>query len=136
MVDALHEARRVLRRGGILIDARPDSRERSTVEHLSGRSARRVGSVNTSRETRGDDRASDRAIATVKRQGLFRSRRQGAFLYHVGFADLAEMQAYLNEHLRLVKRVRWEIEPSRRRAIRSERFRVERPVRFEILEAV
>ncbi len=136
MVDALHEMHRVLRSGGVLVDARPDSRRRSAVEHLAGRRPRAVATVNTSPEARGDDRASDRAIARVKREGLFRSRRTGSFMHHVAFDGLAEMQAYLDDHRRLVKRARWSVGPAQRRAWRRDAFRIERPVRFELLEAI
>jgi hypothetical protein len=134
MVDALRQAHRVLREGGLLIDARPDSRSLAAVEHLAGGRVRTVGTVNTSRGTLGDDRASDRAIARVKRDGLFRSRRHGRFLYRIAFPDQGELQSYLDDHLRLVKRVRWSVDAAARRGWRRDAFRVHRPIRFELLE--
>ena len=134
MVDALHEAHRVLREGGLLIDARPDSRMPTHVEHLDGRRRHAVGTIATTRPTLGDDRTSDRAIARVKREGLFRSRRTGGFMHRVAFSGLDEMQAYLEDHLRLVKRARWTVDAATRRRWRHDAFMVQRPVYFELLE--
>lgn len=130
MVDALHEAHRVLRPGGLLIDARPDSRRLAGVLHRE----RVVGTLGTTRDTLVDDRAADRAIARVKRERLFRSRRDGVFMHHVAFAGIEAMQTYLNEHLRLVRRVRWRVDASQRRRWRDDSFRIERPIRYELLE--
>ena len=130
MVDALHEAHRVLRPGGLLVDARPDSRRLSGVLH----GGRVVGTLGTTRETVVDDRAADRAIARVKRLRLFRSRRGGVFTHHVAFAGSAAMQAYLEEHSRLVRRVRWRVDAAQRRRWRDDAFRIERPIRYELLE--
>jgi hypothetical protein len=134
MVDALHEVHRVLREGGLLIDARPDSRTLANVEHLRRGRGRRVGTINTARDAQGDDRTSDRAIARVKREGLFRSRRTGRFVHRVSFASLREMQAYLDDHLRLVKRARWSVDAATRRPWRNDTFTVDRAVRYELLE--
>ena len=134
MVDALHQVHRVLRPGGLLIDARPDSRRLARLEHLGGTGPRRVGTVNTSLESRVDDRLSDRAIGRVKRQGLFRSRRTGGLLHHVRFESLPDFQAYLDDNLRLARRARWSVDAATRRRWRSDAFRVERPIRFELLE--
>lgn len=130
MVDALHEAHRVLDRGGLLIDARPDSRRLAGVLH----DGTRAGTLGTTRETLVDDRAADRAIARIKREALFRSRGHGVFMHHVEFAGQAAMQAYLNEHGRLVCRVRWRVDASQRRRWRDDAFRIERPIRYELLE--
>ena len=130
MVDALHEAHRVLRPGGLLIDARPDSRRPAGVLH----GGRTVGTLGTTRDTLVDDRAADRAIARVKRERLFRSRREGVFMHHVAFAGTDAMQTYLNEHSRLVRRVRWRAGAVERRRWRDDTFRIERPIRYELLE--
>ena len=133
MVDALHEAHRVLREGGLLIDARPESRIPTQVEHLERGRRRPVGTIATTRPTLGDDRTSDRAIARVKREGLFRSRRTGGFMHRVAFSGLAELQAYLEDHLRLVKRARWTIDAATRWRWRRDAFTVQRPVHYELL---
>lgn len=130
MVDALHEAHRVLREGGLLIDARPDSRRLAGVEHGS----RVVGTINTSTETLGDDRASDRAIARVKREGLFRSLRHGGFVHRVAFGGLPDLHRYLDDHARLVRRARWSIDADTRRRWRRDPFAIQRPLRYELLE--
>ncbi|HEY6958164.1 MAG TPA: hypothetical protein VI814_05020 [Candidatus Limnocylindria bacterium] len=120
----------MLRNGGLLIDARPDSRRLSGVLH----GERAVGTLGTTRDTLVDDRAADRAIARVKREGLFRSRRDGGFMHHVAFAGIEAMQTYLNEHARLVRRVRWRVDAAERRRWRDDTFRIERPIRYELLE--
>lgn len=134
MVDALHEAHRVLREGGLLVDARPDSRRIASIDHVSGRARRRVATVATQRSTMADDRTSDRAVARVKREGLFRSRREGGFLHRLRFAGLAELRAYLDDHLRLVHRARWSADRRTRERWRDDAFEIERRVRYELLE--
>lgn len=134
MVDALHEIHRVLRPHGLLIDARPDSRVDAPVEHREARGWRGVGTNGTSRRAAGDDRASDRAVATVKRQGLFASRGAGRFWYRLAFDDAAGLQRYLDEHLRQSRRVRWRVDASRRRRWRGDPFGLQRAVRYELLE--
>ncbi|MEK7862275.1 MAG: hypothetical protein AAB295_03320, partial [Chloroflexota bacterium] len=94
MVDALHQVHRVLVEGGLLIDARPDSRRLAHVEHHERGRLRPVGTVNTAAESRVDDRLSDRAIARVKREGIFRSRRASGFVHRVTFPDRAGLQAF------------------------------------------
>lgn len=134
MVDALHQAHRVLRPGGLLIDARPDSHKLALVEHLDRGRRRPVGTVNTSRETLGDDRTSDRAVARVKREGLFRSRGARGFMHRIAFASLPALQLYLDDHLRFVRRARWSVDGATRRRWRDDGFTITRPVRYELLE--
>lgn len=136
MVHALHEAHRVLRTGGLLIDARPDSRRVAPVEHHERGRPRPVGTVNTSAESRVDDRLSDRAIARVKREGLFRSRRASGFLHRVTFPDRPALQSFLDDSVRLVRRVRWSVDAATRRRWERDTFSVQRPVRYELLEKI
>src|SRR6266566_1834126 len=116
MVDALAEVHRVLAPGGTLVDARPDSRVRAYAERRKPRGFQRFGIVKTSRLELANDRASDRAIARVVRDGLFKRRRAGRFWHRLPFTDLAELRKYLSEHLRFVHRAEWVVEsPTRRR---------------------
>ena len=131
MVDALREADRVLRPGGLLIDARPDSRLHAKLEH----DGRIVGVIRTQAGECGDDRAADRAVAAVKRERLFRRVRAGRFWHRLPFADLPAFEGYLREHLRFEHRVRWT--PSamaRKGGWRSDPVVLVRAVRFEMLE--
>src|SRR5687768_217365 len=101
MVDALSEARRILRPRGLLIDARPDSRVLAAAEHRSQRgSYRTAGMIRTAREALTDDRASDDAVATAKQNRWFRSLRKGRFWHRVLFDDRPSMQRYLDDHAR------------------------------------
>src|SRR6266571_7908896 len=115
MVDALVEVHRVLAPGGTLVDARPDSRVRAYAERRKPRGFQRFGIVKTSRLELANDRASDRAIARVVREGLFKRRRRGRFWHRVPFANLAALRQYLWEHLRFVRRAKWVVDAATRR---------------------
>ena len=133
MVDALHEVHRVLRPRGLLVDARPDSRVLAYAEQVTPSGFRRVGTIRTSSRELPNDRASDRAIATVVRQHLFRRGRRGRFWHRVMFDDLGSLRDYLSEHLRFEKRARWTVDAAERRRIQDESFAIRRAVRYELL---
>lgn len=135
MVDALRESHRVLAPDGILIDARPDSRVLAFAERMKTRGFEMFGEIRTSRTELANDRASDRAIATAVREGLFRRRRRGRFWHRVPFAGLADLRHYLWEHLRFVRRAKWVVDEATRRRHSNEPFVIRRAVRYEILEA-
>lgn len=135
MVDALGEAHRVLARGGVLVDARPDSRVPAYAERRKLRRFQRFGIVKTSRQELANDRASDRAIARVVREGLFRRRRRGRFWHLVPFSSLAELRNYLSEHLRFVHRANWVVDAATRKRHSNDQFVIRRAVRYELFEA-
>jgi hypothetical protein len=137
MVDALEEAHRVLRPRGLLVDARPESRVLAQAEHqVKGGAYRQAGVIGTARDTLGDDRASDRAVAAAVRRGWFRSLRRGRFWHRVPFEDLTGLQEYLDEHLRFVHRVRWMVDLASRRRRRNDPWAIRRAVRYELLERI
>jgi hypothetical protein len=136
MVDALVEIHRVLAPGGILIDARPDSRVAAYAERRKVRGFQRFGIVKTSRLEVANDRASDRAIAHVVREGLFKRRHGGRFWHFVPFASLVELRKYLSEHLRFVHRAEWVVDLQTRRRHSNDQFVIRRAVRYELLEAL
>ncbi len=129
MVDALHEAHRILVERGVFVDARPDSRVAARVRSGSAR-GRVVGTIGTQRATKTDDQLSDKAIGEVLRRKLFRSRRRGRLWHAIPFEDSAELHDYLTDHLRFSRRVEW-LAPAARR---TTPLFVERAIRFEILE--
>ena len=135
MVDALVEVHRVLAPGGILVDARPDSRVPAYAERRKPRGFQRYGVVNTSRLELANDRASDRAISLVVREGLFKRTRGGRFWHRVPFSDLAELRKYLWEHLRFVHRAEWVVGVATRKHHANDQFVIRRAVRYELLEA-
>jgi SAM-dependent methyltransferase len=135
MVDALKEAHRILRPRGILVDARPDSRVFAYAEHQVGEGKyRSAGVIATAREELVNDRTSDRAVATAVRSGWFRSLRAGRFWHHLLFEDRPAMQRYLDDHPRLVHRVRWMVDASKRRKWEEDPWAIRRAVRYELLE--
>lgn len=131
MVDALYEATRVVRKGGLVVDARPDSRVHARLEH-AGRIA---GAMRTQVETGALDDASDRALATVLKEGALVSRRQGRFWQRVPFGDLRTLRAYARDHARFERRIQW-LPQARERSRGWDRDPVVliRPVRYELLE--
>jgi hypothetical protein len=136
MVDALGEIHRVLAPGGTLVDARPDSRVAAYVERRKPRGFQRFGVVKTSRLELANDRASDRAVARVVRDGLFMRRRRSRFWHLVPFSNLAELRKYLSEHLRFVHRAEWVIDRATRKRHSNDPFVIRRAVRYELLEAL
>ena len=136
MVDALSEVHRVLAPGGTLVDARPDSRVPAYAERRKPRGFQRFGLVRTNRLEVANDRASDRAIARVVREGLFKRRRRGRFWHLVPFSSLAELRKYLSEHLRFVHRAEWVIDGATRKRHLNDQFVIRRAVRYELLEAL
>jgi hypothetical protein len=136
MVDALGEIHRVLAPGGTLVDARPDSRVPAYAERRKPQGFQRFGVVKTSRLELANDRASDLAIASVVRAGLFKSMRRGRFWHLVPFSNLAELRAYLREHQRFVHRAEWVVNSATRKRYSNEQFVIRRPVRHEVLEAL
>jgi hypothetical protein len=135
MVDALAEVHRVLAPGGILVDARPDSRVLAYAERRRPWGFQRFGVVKTSRLEVANDVASDLAIARVVREGLFKRMRRGRFWHHVPFSSLAELRNYLREHQRFVHRAEWVVNSATRKRHSNDQFVIRRPVRYEVLEA-
>jgi SAM-dependent methyltransferase len=136
MVHALSEVHRVLAPGGILVDARPDSRVPAYAERRTNRGFQRFGVVNTSRLEHANDRAADDAVAHVLGEKLFRARRRGRFWHPVPFDNLAALRQYLWEHQRFVRRACWVVDEATRRRYADDRFVIRRAVRFELLESL
>lgn len=136
MVHALVEIHRVLALGGILVDARPDSRVVAYAERVKGRGFERVGHINSNAIERGNDRASDRAIARALHDGMFKRRRDGRFWHRVPFANLAAFRTYLREHQRFVHRVEWLVDEATTRSFANDRFAIRRAVRYDILQMI
>jgi hypothetical protein len=135
MVDALREVHRVLAPRGTLVDARPDSRVLAYAERRTERGFQRFGVIRTNRVELASDRASDRAVALLKREGLFASKRRGRFWHRVAFASLGDLRQYLTEHLRFVHRASWTVDEATRRRHANDPFVIRRAIRFEILES-
>lgn len=136
MVDALSEIHRVLAPGGILVDARPDSRVLAFAERRKPRGFQRFGILRTNRGELASDRASDLAIERVVREGLFKRKRRGRFWHLVPFSNLADLRKYLSEHLRFVHRAEWVVDVATRKRHSNDEFVIRRAVRFELLESL
>ena len=129
MVDALRAAHRRVRRGGLVIDARPDAAARPRLIAGGRVRARVVQSVDA--DTR--DGHADEAIERVIREGLFRRTGERGRLWHgATFADLAQLDDYLDETARYAR-----YEGGTRRALvrfRDGPIRMRRAIKFEMFE--
>ncbi|MGQ0603318.1 MAG: hypothetical protein ACT4QE_16670, partial [Anaerolineales bacterium] len=93
MVHALHEARRVLKPEGALIDLRPAAVHRR-VGLLKAGQFRLLGVM---RERFDDDHAANRAVVEVVRNGLFKMDSRLRFECYRTMDRVAEFGAWLNE---------------------------------------
>lgn len=129
MVDALRAAHRVTRRGGVVIDMRPDAARPPRVI-----AAGRVrGGLRQSRDGDERDRRADLALARVVALGLFRRRAEHGVVWHsTSFADLEDLDAYVTDSARYERYAagtRRALLPFRRGPLA---FR--RAIKFEVLE--
>ena len=99
MVHALHEARRVLKPKGLLIDLRPAVAHRKVGVLQAGH----YQHLGTMRETFDNDYAANQAVTEVVRQGLFQAPRRLRFDCQRTMDNLAEFRAWLDEFVRLDK---------------------------------
>jgi hypothetical protein len=129
MVDALRAAHRRVRRGGLVIDARPDAAARPRL--IAGGRVR--GRVLQSDDADMRDGRSDDAVERVVRAGLFRRTGERGRLWHSAtFVDLAELDDYLDDSARYAS-----YEGATRRALvpfRDGPIRMRRAIKFEVLE--
>ncbi|MGH2450090.1 MAG: hypothetical protein ACRDGE_02230 [Candidatus Limnocylindria bacterium] len=89
MVHALHAARRALRRGGLLIDLRPDARRAPRIA-VAGRVAGELMTGST-----GMDEAADAAVAALVAEGALRPLERGHLWYRHTFRDRGELDEYI-----------------------------------------
>jgi len=95
MVHALQQAWRVLKPGGSLVDLRPLAAN-SPIEVVTGQQSRLAGRIDDSRD-RLDDRAADKAVSQILRNGWFVREREETFDYIAFWDTLEEMQIYIEE---------------------------------------
>lgn len=129
MVDALRAAHRVTRRGGVVIDMRPDAARPPRVI-----AAGRVrGGLRQSRDGDERDRRADLAVARAVALGLFRRSGERGVLWHsTSFADLEDLDAYVGDSARYERYA-----PGTRRALlpfRRGPLSFRRAIKFEVLE--
>lgn len=129
MVDALRAAHRVTKRGGIIIDMRPDAARPPRVI-----AAGRVrGGLRQSGDGDERDRRADLAVARAAALGLVRRGGERGVVWHsTSFADLAELDDYVSDSARYA-----EYAPGTRRRLlpfRRGPLSFRRAIKFEVLE--
>jgi hypothetical protein len=93
MVDALRAAHRVTKRGGIVVDARPDA---SRPPRILARGRVR-GRLRQTADADLRDGSADEAVERVVRRGLFARGRVGHVWFGSRFEDLDELDEYVND---------------------------------------
>ena len=96
MVHALNEVRRVLVKGGFLIDLRPVL-DRWPVEISSLHSVQEVGRATDLREPMADDVAANAAMQESLQRGWVVRERQESFSFFYYWDTPNEMQQYIND---------------------------------------
>ncbi|MBM4434146.1 MAG: hypothetical protein FJ028_03365 [Chloroflexi bacterium] len=129
MVDALRAAHRVTKRGGVVIDIRPDAAHPPRI--VAGGRVR--GGLRQSGDGDARDARADRAVERAVRLGLFRRSGERGLVWHsTSFADLDELDAYVSDSARYA-----EYTAGTRRALlplRRGPISYRRAIRFEVLE--
>jgi hypothetical protein len=100
MVHALHEAHRVLRTDGLLIDLRPGAVHRRVGIAQGGRHQH----LGTLREKLDDDRAANHAVAQVLREGLFQTEWRTQFDCRRVMNSPDDFRMFLDEFTTLFKK--------------------------------
>jgi hypothetical protein len=128
MVDALHAAHRRVKRGGIVIDARPDA---SRHPRIVARGRVRAFLTQSADADQRDAR-SDAAVARTVAEGLFRHVTGGRVWHDTRMGDLAALDAYAEENARYAgyeRGTRGALIPFRRGPLT-----MRRAIKFEVLE--
>src|SRR5262249_18277970 len=94
MVDALNEARRVLRPNGVLIDYRPIV-SRSPIEVITGDHVLKCGVVDDS-SAAADSAAADASTRSAVAEGWFVARQHAAFEVEYYWDTVEEMSLYFS----------------------------------------
>lgn len=130
MVDALRSAHRAVKRGGLVIDARPDATRRPRVMAGGRVRARLIQCPDADLR----DQRSDQALDHVLKAGIFRLLRAGHLWHSTRFPDLVELDAYVNDSARYCayeKGTRAKLLP-----FRDGPFDVRRSIGFRVLERI
>jgi hypothetical protein len=128
MVDALRAAHRRVRRGGLVIDARPDASRRPRI--VAGGRVR--AHLHQSEDADRRDARADAAVDRVVRRGLFRPIERGIVWHISHIGDLADLDAYVDDSARYAG-----YEDGARRALaafRSGPMAMRRAIKFAVLE--
>lgn len=128
MVDALRSAHRAVRRGGLVIDARPDASRPPRILAAGRVRARLEQSADADER----DARADAAVERVVREGLFRRLAYGRVWHTSRFVDLPELDGYLSDSARYAR-----YERGARRALVAFRrgpLDMRRAMKFEVLE--
>ena len=97
MIHALHEAQRVLKPDGLLVDLRPDAVHR----RVGVTQADRYRLLGVMRETFDDDRAADRAVTQVEGEGRLKTVGRTVFDCNRIMDSLDEFQEWLADFVKL-----------------------------------